>query len=241
MKKISTLLVLFLAINMSAQKDSEENLNIGLSLNHDAFFGFNPMMTLSFPTDKSGAITAYGIQWGAGTGSEWGQWTEVGIGYNFTVGNFNINPQLGFTMGNLLSSGAAQEGIIGDGIVPNLTVNYSSKKWESQFYFGYYGALINNTDSGESTNNYVHYWANLGYKVGNHISLGLHFEELYLSGGETNGGKNLERADGYVWLGPYIQLQKKNAGLRFSLGNNIGKTASFANNEFYKLTFFLSI
>jgi len=246
MKRIFTLSMLLLAMGLFAQETQEmtddEKLSLGLSINHDAFFGLNPMMTFGYALSDSDAITAYGIQWGAGTGSAWGQWTEFGFGYNKTVGNFDINPQLGFTFGSLLSSGAAQEGIIGDGIVPNLTVNFDSDKFEGQFYFGYYAALSDNTETGESTNNYVHYWANIGYKAASFLSFGAHFEELYLSGGETNGGGDLDRADGYVWLGPYIQLQKGNAGLRLSFGANLAdEDDRFAQNEFYKLAFFLTL
>jgi hypothetical protein len=240
MRKITILVALFLTVILSAQENTDEKVSVGLSLNQDAFFGFNPMMTFSYALSDTDAITAYGIQWGAGTASAWGQWTEFGIGYNKTIGNFNINPQLGFTMGSLLSSGAAEEGIIGDGIVPNLTVNYGSGKFEGQIYAGYYGALRDNTAAGQSTNNYVHYWANFGYKASSILSLGLHFEELYLSGGKTNGGGELARADGYVWFGPYLQLQKGNAGLRFSFGNNLSDDG-FAPNDFYKLAFFISL
>lgn len=240
MRKITILVALFLTVSLSAQENTDEKVSVGLSLNQDAFFGFNPMMTFSYALSDTDAITAYGIQWGAGTASAWGQWTEFGIGYNKTIGDFNINPQLGFTMGSLLSSGAAEEGIIGDGIVPNLTVNYGSGKFEGQIYAGYYGALRDNTAAGQSTNNYVHYWANFGYKASSTLSLGLHFEELYLSGGNTNGGGELARADGYVWFGPYLQLQKGNAGLRFSFGNNLSDDG-FAQNDFYKLAFFISL
>lgn len=241
MKKITTVLLLFLAISLTAQ-ESEDKLSFGLSLNQDAFFGFTPMMTASYQLSETEAITAYGIQWGGGTGSAWGQWTEVGFGFNKTIGNFDINPQLGFTMGSLLSSGAAQRGVYFDGIVPNLTVNYDAEKFEGQFYFGYYGALTDNTRTGNSTNNYVHYWANLGYKASKYISLGVHFEELYLSGGSTNGGGSLSRVDGYVWFGPYIQLQKGDVGARFSFGDNYADSATrFAPNDFYKLSFFFSL
>lgn len=226
----------------------DDKVDVGLSLNLDAFFGFNPMMAISYALSDSDALTFYGIQWGAGTGSAWGQWTEFGIGYNKTVGAFDINPQLGFTMGSLLSSGAAQPGIIGDGIVPNLTVNLGTEKLEGQFYFGYYAALSDETEAVQaptplqSTNNYVHYWANLGYKVSDFFSVGGHFEELFLSGGSTNGGGDLDRADGYVWLGPYIQFQKGNAGLRFSFGGNLAdEDDRFAPNDFYKLAFFMSL
>ena len=232
-----------LSVGALAQEETaDDKISFGLSLNHDAFFGFNPMMTFGYSVSDTETLTAYGIQWGAGTGSAWGQWTEFGFGYNWTIGNFDINPQLGFTFGSLLSSGAEQEGIVGDGIVPNLTVNFGSEKFEGQFYFGYYAALSDNTEAGDSTNNYVHYWANIGYKATSFFSFGAHFEELFLSGGNTNGGGDLDRADGYVWLGPYLQFQKGNMGLRLSFGGNLAdEDDRFAENDFYKLAFFLSL
>ncbi|MBZ9728810.1 hypothetical protein LB467_03850 [Salegentibacter sp. JZCK2] len=247
MLKKQTILVLFFGAllwsqNSNAQQETIDKIGADLSLNHDAFFGFNPMMSLSYQFSDTDAFTVYGIQWGAGTASAWGQWTEFGLGYNKTVGNFDINPSLGFTMGSLLSSGAAQEGIIGDGIVPNLTMNYGSDHLEGELYFGYYAALRNNTAAGQSTNNYVHYWVNLGYKFSDFFSMGGHFEELYLSGGEIDGGQDLERADGYLWLGPYLQFQKGNVGLRFSFGGNLAdEDARFAMNDFYKLSFFITL
>lgn len=244
MKTKITLLALLASMSFFAQESTpEDKISAGLSLNHDAFFGFNPMMTLSYDVSENGSITAYGIQWGAGTGRDWGQWTEVGIGYNFSAGNFDINPQLGFTFGNLLSSGTAEAGIVGDGIVPNLTVNFDSENFEGQFYFGYYAALTNNTkEPGDSTLNYVHYWANFGYKASSFFSFGAHFEELFLAGGDVNGGGSVDRADGYVWLGPYLQLQKGNAGLRLSFGGNLAdENKRFAPNDFYKLAFFITL
>ena len=182
--------------------EAGDKVSVGLTLNHDAFFGFNPMMTFAYNFNDTDALTIYGIQWGAGTGSAWGQWTEFGIGYNKTVGSFDINPQLGFTMGSLLSSGAAERGVVGDGIVPNLTVNMDTDLLEGQFYMGYYAALSDKTEQGQATNNYLHYWLNMGDKVFDFFSVGGHFEELFLSGGDINGGGDLERVDGYVWLGP---------------------------------------
>lgn len=245
-----TLSLFAISLGASAQgtdPETDDKISVTLTLNQDAFFGFNPMMNFGYALSDTDTFTAYGIQWGGGTGSAWGQWTEFGIGYNKTIGNFDINPQLGFTMGNLLSSGAAEPGVIGDGIVPNLTVNYGSDLLEGQFYFGYYGALANETRSvatgaaPQATNNYVHYWANFGVKVTSFLSVGGHFEELYLSGGDINGGGSLDRADGYVWLGPYLQFQKGNAGLRFSFGGNLADDDAFAPNDFYKLSFFLSL
>ncbi len=240
MKKITLSLALVFGVLLTyAQETDDSKMSVGLKLNHDAFFGFAPMMSFGYSLSETSAFTAYGIQWGAGTGSAWGQWTEFGIGYNKVAGDFNINPQLGFTMGSLLSSGAAQEGIVGDGIVPNLTVGYNNEDFEGEFYFGYYAALSDNTQLGNSTNNYVHYWANFGFKANSFLSFGGHFEELYLSGGETNGAGSLDRIDGYQWLGPYAQFKKGNAGLRFSFGANLND--GFAPNDFYKLSFFVNL
>ncbi|MFT6191048.1 DUF6733 family protein [Polaribacter sp.] len=240
---ISITFLMVLAVSSFTAQSNDDKVSFGLSLNQDAFFGFNPMMTASYSFTDTDALTFYGIQWGAGSsGASWDQWTEFGIGYNKTIGNFNINPQLGFTMGSLLSSGAQGRGVIGDGIVPNLTVNYGSDKWEGQVYAGYYAAFANETVAGQSTNNYVHYWANLGYKISPYFSVGAHFEELYLSGGETNGGGSLDRADGYLWAGPYMQFQKNGTGLRFSFGANLADEADrFSDNDFYRLTFFIGL
>ena len=238
--------LIFCSLTIQAQtsenETTEDKVSINLSLNHDAFFGFNPAMTASYALTEADQLTFYGIQWGAGTAGAWGQWTEFGLGYNKTIGKFSINPQLGFTMGSLLSSGAAGRGVVGDGIVPNLTVNYGSDALEGQFYYGYYASLSNETIAGQSTNNYVHYWANVGAKFSSFFSAGAHVEQLYLSAGDTNGGGSLDRADGYVWLGPYVQFKKGATGLRFSFGANLeDKATRFAPNDFYKLTFFVSL
>lgn len=238
-------LLLFVTTIVTAQskgKSDADKLSATLSLNHDAFFGTNPTLAFSYSFGKTD-LTFYGIQWGTGTASAWGNWTEFGFGLNFKTGDFNINPQLGFTYGSLLSSGAANEGVVGDGIVPNVTVNYDNSKFLGQFYAGYYGALKNNTKkAGEATNNYVHYWLNAGVKAKSWLAIGAHFEYLYLSGGKVNGGGSLSKVDGYQWIGPFIQVSKQNTGLRLSFGSNIAdKTKAFSKSDFYKLSFFQTL
>lgn len=234
------LLVAALPFGAFAQEE-EDKLSIGISMNLDAFFGFNPMLTGAYPINDGLDFTFYGIQWGAGTGAAWGNWTEFGVGVNFSAGNLDINPQLGFTMGSLLSSGAAQPGVIGDGIVPNLTMNYGDDRFEGQIYAGYYGALRDETASGQATNNYIHYWINGGVKAASFMSVGAHFEELFLSGGSVNEGGSLERTDGYRWIGPYLQFSKGDAGLRFSFGGDLtDDEESFSMSDFYKMSFFMS-
>jgi hypothetical protein len=248
MKRNFTLLLIALFSVFYVQAQTEEDkFSAGLSLTSDQFFGFAPMMTFSYEVSDSGSFTAYGIQWGAGTGSAWGQWTEFGVGYNFSAGDFDINPQLGFTFGNLLSSGATggalNNGIVGDGLVPNLTVNYGNDKFEGQLYFGYYAPLSDNTEADQATNAYTHYWLNFGYKVNSFLSFGAHYEDLSLVGGSVNGGGDLPTDVVYTGFGPYVQFTKGNAGLRLTAGANIADEDSpyFASNDFYKLTFFVSL
>jgi hypothetical protein len=238
-------IVFFTQTRLWAQESTaEDKLSVGISLNHDAFFGFNPSLAFAYEMNPKTALTFYGIQWGAGTASAWGNWTEFGFGVNFKTGIFDINPQLGFTMGSLLSSGAAQRGVVGDGIVPNLTVNMENDKFIGQLYSGYYAAFRNETKPGEYTNNYMHYWVNAGVKATPWFAVGAHFENLYLASGKlnTNGngdGGDLTKLDGFNWIGPFMQVSKGDAGMRFSFGADLTKKeTSFSMNDFYKLQLF---
>ncbi|WP_174842490.1 DUF6733 family protein [Steroidobacter cummioxidans] len=233
-------LVAISALGMSsAHAQDDDRLSIDVSINHDAFFGTNPFLGAAYSMDNGVDLTFYGIMWGTGTGSAWGQWTEFGVGVGFKAldGALYINPQLGFTSGSLLSSGAESDGIIGDGIVPNLTIGLDTDVWEGQLYFGWYKDLRDKAPTGGTTNEYVHYWINGGRKFNNYFSAGLHFEELFLS-----GGSNVSSMDGYRWIGPYIQVAKGNAGLRFSFGTDTtSDSSSFSHSDFYKLQFFFSL
>lgn len=243
MKKENGLLLGLLALSTlgmnSAFAQDDERLSVNVSINHDAFFGTNPFLGATYKMDSGNDLTFYGIMWGTGTGSAWGQWTEFGVGMGFTAldGALYINPQLGFTSGSLLSSGAESDGIIGDGIVPNLTMTLDNGPWEGQLYFGWYKDLRDKAPANGTTNEYIHYWLNGGYKINKYFSAGLHFEELFLS-----GGSNVSRMDGYRWVGPYFQVAKGNAGMRFSFGTDTtSDSSSFSHNDFYKLQFFLSL
>lgn len=224
--------------------DPDDDLTIDISLNLDSFFGFVPFLGATYKLDDGSDtgvgidLTAYGIQWGAGTASDWGAWTEFGFGLNFAFfeGQLQVNPQIGFTFGNLLSSGAAEPGIVGDGIVPNLTVNLDTEHLEGEAYFGFYAPLLDNTREGGTTLQYIHWWTNLGYKFHPNFSFGMSTENLYLS-----GGSNASRTDGYWWVGPYVQVAKNNAGMRFGFGADLdSRDTSFSFNDYYKLSFFYS-
>jgi hypothetical protein len=237
-KVVLSLIVLCFGISTKtfAQTDDDKAFSLSVGLNQDAFFGFYPTVAGSYLVSNKVDFTFYGILWGGGTGAAWGQWTEFGMGANFKSGNLDINPQLGFTMGNLLSSYTAQRGVAGDGIVPNLTVNYGDALFEGQFYGGYYAAFRNTASSGQNTANYTHYWVNAGVKVLKFASIGAHFEDLGFAGGKVTEGPELEASNVYRWLGPYVQFSAPNGSstFRFSFGGDI--TDKKSNSDFYKIS-----
>jgi len=216
------------------EKEEEDKLNVQVSLNMDAFFGLNPFVGVTYKASEDYDLTFYGIQWGAGTGRDWANWTEAGIGVGFKAldGALYVNPQIGFTHGNLLSSAAQQQGVVGDGIVPNLTVNLIDPMWEGQFYAGWYRDLRDT--GGNTTAEFLHYWLNGGRKFGRYFSGGIHFEEL-----RRTGGSNIDGQVGYTWIGPYLQVAKSNAGMRLSAGADVADNdKAFHDSEFYKLQIF---
>jgi len=215
---------------------ADEKLEFALALNVDPLFGSNPFMGATYHGDSLD-YTFYGIQWGDGSGKDWGTWTEFGAGVAFTAmdGALTINPQLGITMGNLLSSGAEGDGIVGDGIVPNFTMTYDDDSYEGQVYAGLYLPLRDNTETGQTTLEYLHYWVNAGKKFNKYFSAGVHFEELSLL-----GGSNADSNEYYKWFGPYFQVAKDNVGMRISAGVDLTDDDSASQSDFYKLSFFMN-
>ena len=234
MKKIYTLiLILFLSLNVFAQ-DEEDKFDMSVSLNSDIFFGFYPFFAGSYgdgPVD----FTFYGILWSGGAaGGSWGNWTEFGVGLGFAAGDaLYINPQVGILNGGLTSGLGTP--VLFEGIVPNLTVGLDTDNLEGELYAGLYQGF----DHGNaSTNNYLHYWLNLGYKLSPFFSLGLHFEQL-----DYTGGNNVESGSGYSFyqsLGPYIQFAdpKGGAWARFTTGGDLRSDDAVAESGFEQPSFF---
>ena len=210
----------------------DDKFSMSVSLNSDAFFGFYPFFTGSYSISDNLDFTFYGILWSGGTGGGWGNWTEFGVGVNLPVADgLDISPQIGILGGNLLSSGTAASGILGDGIVPNLTIGLDKPKVEGEIYAGYYLPLRDETSGpSQTTLSFLHYWANLGYKVSPFFSFGAHFEHLI----NTGGSLVEESTDVYQWLGPYVQFAQPDGGVfsRFSFGTDLVEGA----DSFWKLT-----
>lgn len=236
---------LFLSVTISALGQSQKKSNYSVSLNQDNFFGFYPSINGSLSVNDKIDWTFYGIFWTTpsfGTGGGGGLWTEFGTGVNISTlqGKLKLNPQIGVLNGKLLSNGAFP--MLLEGVVPSLTANLGTNKWEGQYYIGYYTATrkgqILTTDRSPRLvdapvqNNFLHWWVNAGYKFSSSFSAGIHYEHLRSNPSE-GASTNV-----YKWVGPYLQASLPSGlTLRFSGGGNVlDRPANDGNNTFYKMS-----
>lgn len=213
----------------SANTAKAEDLSLGVALNSDSFFGFYPSFAGSYGLSDALDFTVYGTYWAGGTGQAWDDWTEFGVGVAFQPTDcITVNPQIGFLSGNLLSAGAAPtQGDVGEGWVPNLTVNLNTANYEGQFYAGFYLPL---QDNGDETQ-FLHTWLNLGRKFSSTFSAGGHLE--WLSGGNTYDEDTM-----FIWAGPYVQFRNEDKGLfvRFAGGVEFDAAGAADSGTFWKTT-----
>lgn len=215
---------------VSAQESDNDRFSMEVQLISDQFWGFYPYFSGAYSLNNKLDFTFYGIMWSAGEGQAWGNWTEFGVGVGFEAAKgIYVSPQIGILGGSLLSKGADGVGILGDGIVPNLTVNLKKTKTEGEAAIWYYVPLRDEAPLGGTTLAYLHYMAYYGYKVSDFFSLGAHYEHLI-----NTGGSNVEApATELQWLGAYIQFKKPTGGpfVRFTFGKDLYE----GNESFYRL------
>jgi hypothetical protein len=226
----------------------EDRASYTISMNQDTFFGFYPIFTSAYKVNDKVDWTTYGIFWTTpsfGTGGGGGLWTEFGTGVNFKAadGKVNINPQLGFLNGKLLSNGNFPMAF--EGFVPSITANVNTDRAEAQLYAGFYTALRKGRvpDSAGTglaaapvQNNFVHWWLNGGYKIAPVLSAGLHYEALDFRA-SGSGSSGIPNSGVYKWLGPYVQANLSSKfSVRFTFGSNVmDRPATDGNDSFYKL------
>jgi hypothetical protein len=222
------------AVQAATPASEKRSESFTVVLNQDAFFGFYPTFNALIPVSDTVDLSVYGILWTTpdfGTGAPSGSdlWTEFGIGANFHMmdGALTVKPQFGILNGALLSGGAAggTGGNVFDGVVPNLTVNYSDDTFELEYYGGYYAAVRNRNTQGLD---FLHTWINAGYKFTSNFSAGAHYELLSLTRAAGGGATNI-----YHWVGPYVQFSTDNGFFaRFTGGWDVGQGNT---GDFYKL------
>ncbi|MDC1067586.1 hypothetical protein OAQ99_00350 [Candidatus Kapabacteria bacterium] len=233
---LTTLIVLLLSSQSlhSEEKVNDDKFDLNLTLNSDAFFGFYPFFAGSYELNDNIDFTFYGILWSGGTGENWGNWTEfgAGIGFNITESIY-VNPQIGILNGSL-TSGLGNT-VLGEGIVPNLTVLVENGRTEGEIYAGYYYGF----DHGNPvTNNYLHWWLSGGYDLGKIISIGAHFEHLRFTGGQNQPSNSAY--DYYMAVGPYIKISSPNGGsfVKFIAASDLRPDDEIAKSGLNQPSFF---
>ena len=231
------------AQDAEAAPAEDKKLDMNVTLNSDIFFGFYPFFNGAYAVSDKVDFTFYGILWsGGGPGASWGNWTEFGMGIGIPVNDaIYVNPQIGLLSGGLTSGLGTP--VLAEGIVPNLTIGIDDEAIEGEIYAGYYNGL----DHGNPvTNNYLHYWANTGYKFNSIVSAGVHFEHLRFTGGKNYASD--AAYDYYQVVGPYLQFSKPDgsAFTRFSSGWDLRSDeqvtkSGYSQPSFFKLTVGMSI
>lgn len=142
-----------------------------------------------------------------------------------------------------------------EGAVPNITVNWLDDRFESEFYMGYYKAIRSEGGSpsdpgpicppvggvggnclgpaqggGRGTWDFLHYWANAGFRFNSMLSAGVHYEHLLTTRDNSAPGA---QQDYYRWIGPYAEM-KLPGGMAFRV--TAGKDMA-DNQDFYKVKF----
>lgn len=239
-------LAAFLATVVSSPAIAQEKRDptFTVSLSQDSFFGFYPNFNGLVPVSDTVDFSFYGIFWtkpafGLGQGNSGDDlWTEFGVGVNFNLmdGKLKVKPQLGFTNGSLLSGGSFEQDsgtTVGarflDGVVPSLTINYADDSFEAEWYSGYYAALRQRNN--DTALDFLHLWANAGYKFSPLVSAGAHYELLSNTRNTYPGGST---ARVYQWVGPYVQFTlPQGMFARFTGGADV---ESGNAGDFYKMT-----
>lgn len=210
-----------------------DNSSLYLTFNQDINFGFYTIATGYIPIQKKLDFVFYGDfytnpSFTANNGT--GLWTEFGVGLNFKIKKkLQVNPAIGLTNGRLLSAG--EQPTMGEGIAPNININYNSKRFTIQSFGAYYIALQRLSDN---ANNFFIYSISSGIHITPKVSFGGHFEHIYLYELEKNNEYTL-----YRWLGAYVQfsiLDKYN--LRFTGGSD---NANRGTDTFYKMVLGISL
>lgn len=247
--RIAQAIVLALGVScvtlQAQQSSAPPKATYKIAMNQDSFFGFYPTVAGAYRINDRFDATVYGIFWTTpsfGTGGGGGLWTEGGAGINVRTfdGKLTFTPQLGILNGKLLSNGSAPMAF--EGIVPNITSNLSTERFEGEFYMGRYTALRTGRVPGPNggplvnagnQNNFLHWWINSGVKLNSVVSAGVHYEHL-----GSNPSGNLASSSVYKWLGPYVQATlAPGFALRFTAGPDIqSRPASDPTGSFYKLS-----
>lgn len=214
------------------QHDPENPWSMALSFGADKFFGFYPILAGTYKLRKD-----FGIAFGSTVYQHLGSqgplqgsifsnpWILVhaGIHKEFFDGKLIVRPEVGFTNGQILSSGndffgTTQPYTVFDGWLTKLNSSYSGDLFEGTVDMAYVGYWRH---EGPTVSSYLHAVAYGGVRVSKFISVGPYYESLWMTadhGGPTGGsagasGLGLPDQQLFSWLGPAVRLKVPSLGM----------------------------
>jgi len=221
MKKISiTIIAIFFAASfLTAQEEEKEKKKATFATqNYD--------------------ITIYSIFWtntsfgNLESGSDLLLETGVGLGFKLFDNKLYLNPSLGISHGKFSSNSNATK--IGEGLVPNIYVNYHDRLFDFEGYLAYYKSIREDDDI--VTKDFLLHWMAPGINVGSRVVLGAYYESFGITRQEDGDPLLI-----YQWLGGSVKLKfDKGISFRFSAGATLNTDAG-TSDEFYKVAAFIPL
>ncbi|WP_244299546.1 DUF6733 family protein [Aquimarina algiphila] len=239
MKKIIILVLTLSLCNLSAQETEEKKkATFATKIIHNSVAGFYPIFFGNFETNKNYDITIYSIFWtntsfgNLETGSDLLLETGVGLGFKLFENKLYLNPSLGISHGKFSSN--SKETKIGEGLVPNIYVNYHDRIFDFEGYLAYYKSLREDDDI--ITKDYLLNWMAPGINISSRVVLGAFYESFGITRQEEGDPLLI-----YQWLGGSIKLKfDKGIAFRISAGSTLNTDAG-TSDEFYKVSAFIPL
>ncbi len=244
MKKFATIFFVAILFGIGLKAETPElPSSFTVTLAQDPAFGFYPAVYGSIGLSETTSLTCYGVFWTSpGTGNHssvdkigYDLLTEFGIGLNFSMmdGALNVNPSVGLANG-IYQSGSERP-VVGDNIVPQCAVTYATESIYLPMYIIYWKAL---RKEGLVTLDLIDWCVMPGLNVNKNLTVGLCLDHLLTT---VNANDESLTTTSYLWLGPYLKLNIKNASVSFSAGLDLVDYTTISAGkdqikDFYKLT-----
>lgn len=232
----------------SGKYDPDNPWSMALSFGADKFFGFYPIIAGTYKLRKD-----FGIAFGSTVYQHLGSqgplqssifsnpWilVHVGLHKEFFDGKLIVRPEVGFTNGQILSSGndffgTTQPYTVFDGWLTKVATSYADERVEGTVDLAYVGYWRH---EGPTVSSYLHAVAYGGVRATKNISVGPYYESLWMTadhGGPTGGpngasGLGLPDQQLYSWIGPAIRLKVPSLGMSLLVSGGVDLDSTLQN------------
>ncbi|MEN6510211.1 MAG: DUF6733 family protein [Chloroherpetonaceae bacterium] len=235
-------ILIFSSLTLEAQQKVEEKSDkFIVDLNLDPIFGFYPEIYIYHSLSKNIDLNFYTTFWVSGIkddSSEIASEFGIGLDFKFFSSDLVLTPSIGIGSGNFQSGGGRL--VVGDNIVPSLTVDIELFDKIHVEGMGIYWKSLRKESNKRVYLDQMEWMANAEYSVSDLLDFGIYMDQ-YLIKEFTNNWSDLYSV--FLWLGPSLKVKVRNNYLWFSAGvdliDYLDKTLPSNKKTFkdyYKLT-----